>query len=139
MDILLSIIIFLLAVISGTLILIYFSVEHASEHLAQVMNHLAAEQRAHADSSATVLLKERRIATQAVLKELRAAAQERRELLNLARGDCEIGHSSHVSFVESDSLPSIPPPPRFAHVDPDALTPVSGYPLADLFKEEKTK
>ena len=139
MHALLAVVIFLLGVIAGTLVLSYFSREHATERLIQTLHHLATEHRKHADSSATVLLKERRLATQAILRELRVAAKERRELMRLASGDPDESCPTRVAVVDRGSLPSIPPPPRMAHVDPDALTPPSGYPLVELFKEETNR
>ena len=136
MHALLAVVIFLLGIIAGTLVLSYFSRESATEQLIQVLGHLANEHRKHADAAATVLLKERRIATHAILKELRAAAHERRELIRLAGGDPDESCLTRVAFVDPKSLPSIPPPPATVHADPDALTPPSGYPLVDLFKEE---
>ncbi|MFO0589892.1 MAG: hypothetical protein U0441_20290 [Polyangiaceae bacterium] len=129
--------IFLLGIIAGTVVLSYLSNERANELLLQALSHLAAEHRKHADATATVLLKERRIGIQAILKELRAAANERRELMKLARGDWDADEPTRVPFVGLNSLSTLPPPPRLAHVDPDALTPPSGYPLIDLFKEEE--
>ncbi|MFO0586065.1 MAG: hypothetical protein U0441_00930 [Polyangiaceae bacterium] len=136
---LLAVVIFLLGIIAGTVVLSYLSNERSSELLLQALSHLAAEHRKHADATATVLLKERRIGMQAILKELRAAANERRELLRLASGDPDESDPTRVAFVDPANLPSIPPPPRLAHVDPDALTPPSGYPLVDLFKEEANR
>lgn len=136
MHVLLAVVIFLLGVIAGTLVLLYFSRESATERLIHTLHHLATERQKHADSTATVLLKERRIATQAILKELRAAAKERRELMSFARGDWEADEPTRVPLMEVNRLSTLPPPPGPVHVDPDALTPPSGYPLVHLFQEE---
>ncbi|MFO0591863.1 MAG: hypothetical protein U0441_30225 [Polyangiaceae bacterium] len=136
---LLAVVIFLLGVIAGTLVLSYFSSERANELLLQALSHLAAEHRKHADATATVLLKERRIGVQAILKELRAAAKERRELMSFARGDWDADEPTRVPFMDRNTLSTLPPSPEPVHVDPDALTPPSGYPLVHLFKEENSQ
>ncbi len=133
MDILLSVIIFLLGCLVGLLVLIFVRRSRDTDRVIETLDRIAEEQRTHADATATVFLREGRLLAQAILKEMQKAAKERRELMEIAKADWDSPPESGeepVSGPESDSRPITTP--GASTLPPDAPTPLSGYPLGEL-------
>jgi hypothetical protein len=138
MDMLLAVIVFLLGAAVGVLVLLYITQSRNAERLIETAERLAQERREHTDATATVFLKEGRIIAQAILKELRTAAKERRELIDFAKSDWDQAPASGeepASGPASDSRPVSGP--GISTLPPDAPTPQGGYLLSDLL--EKTQ
>lgn len=136
MDILLAVIVFLLGAAVGVLMLLYSAQSRNTERLIETMERLAHEQREHADATATVFLKEGRLIAHAILKDMRTAAKERRELMNLARADWEQAPESRqepLGGPESSSRPVVVP--GVSTLPPDAPTPQGGYSPSQLLQE----
>lgn len=105
MDILLTVILFLLGCCVGLLALIHVCRAREAERTIETMERIAGEQRTHSDAMATILVKEARILAQALLKEMQIAAKERRWLMDLVADSPERAPDSSeepVSGPESD-------------------------------------
>ena len=120
MDMLLAVIVFLLGAAVGVLVLLYISQSRNAERLIETAERLAQEHRDHTSA-------------QAILKELRTAAKERRELIDFARCDWDQAPASGEEppcGPASDSRPVAAP--GMSTLPPDAPTPQGGYSLSDL-------
>ena len=137
MDILLSVIVFLLGCIVGLLVAIYMRRSRDTDRVIETLDRIAEERRTHTDATATVFLKEGRVLAQAILKEMQKAAKERRELIEIARDWDHPPESGEgpLSGPESDARPITTP--GASTLPPDAPTPQSGYSLPELLRSTK--
>ena len=135
MDVLLSVIVFLLFVVVALLVLIYLRIGRQTERQIDAAEWLAADRRSHADAIATVFLGAVQRSLGALLRELQKAGAERRQLMAMATGESERHPASSASAeVSRRSLSAIPEPPKVptGPLGDDIPTPRTPYSRADL-------
>lgn len=138
MEILLSVIVFLLGAGLGVLVLHYLRRSHDADRMIEAAAQIAEEQRKHRDAIATVQLKEARLFGQALLREMRVAADDRRRLMAFVEGDHDsapVSSDGHTPSPDSDARPITMP--GASTLPPDAPTPQTGYSLPELLRQRQ--
>jgi len=127
-------IVFLLGCCTGLLGLLFWRRSHDADRVIDAMDRLADGQRAHVNGVATVMLNSEQQGVREILKELRQAAKDRRELMDFVRGwDDAPGPESGEQPVSSGGGPSSTIPGA-STLPPDAPTPQRGYCLPELLR-----
>ncbi len=155
MDLLLTVIVFLLGVGLGVLVLHYLRrsrdadriIEAAAQIAEDERKHrdadriieaaarIADDERRHRDAIATVQLKEVRTLGHALLREMKVAARERNRLMAFVEGDPDsapVSSEGRTSAPDSEARPVTTP--GASTLPPDAPTPQTGYSLTELLR-----
>lgn len=138
MDVLLAVIVFLLGAALGVLVLHYVRHSRDADRMIEASAQIAEEESKQRNAIATVQLKEVRIFAQALLRELRIAAEDRRRWMALVDDGSDSSPESgeeHTRGPDSDARPITTP--GVSTLPPDAPTPQTGYSLPDILRHRQ--
>lgn len=133
MVLLLITIVFLLLCCAGLLALLFLRRSRDADRVIEAMEKVAEGHREHLSAVATVMLNSEQQGVREVLKELRKAAKDRRELMDYVMTDWG-GPESGEQPLSGDGGPS-GTVPGASTLPPDAPTPQSGFPVGELLRE----
>jgi len=136
MVLLLLTIVFLLGCCTGLFGLLFWRRSHDADRVIDAMDRLAEGQRVHVNAITAVMLNSEQQGVREILKELRQAAKDRRELMDYVMEDWATPESGEQP-VSGDGGPSGTSStiPGASTLPPDAVTPQSGLPAGELLRK----
>lgn len=137
MNIFLTAIVFLLGCCAGLLVLIYRRHSRDADRVLEATERVAESRLAHANAVATVMLNSQQQIARDILKELRKAAKDRRELMDYLMGDAPVPESGDDLQSGPESGARSNTTPGSSTLPPDAPTSRSGYSVGQLLGEAR--